>query len=77
MLHIPRHVPHFNKHEAHTGSIVGVKIQQCVKNYKGSSKSMEAAALIKMLVWMPEEKGVSICCMISDNDSVGERGQGN
>jgi hypothetical protein len=37
---------------------------------------MEAAALIKMLVWMPEEKGVSICCMISDNDSVGERGQG-
>jgi hypothetical protein len=30
---------------------------------------MEAAALVKMLSRIPEEKGVSICTVISDDDS--------
>jgi hypothetical protein len=41
----------------------------CVKNYDGSAKSMEALALTKMLIRMPEEKGVSICTIITDDDS--------
>jgi hypothetical protein len=42
-----------------------------VKNYDGSSKSMEAAALTKMLTRMPEEKSVSICAIISNDNSKG------
>jgi len=30
---------------------------------------MEAAVLVKMLQHMPEEKGVSICTIVSDGDS--------
>jgi hypothetical protein len=48
-----------------------VKKLSCVKNYEGSSKSMEASALTKMLIKMPEEKGVSICTIIMDDDSNG------
>jgi len=43
----------------------------CMKNFDGSSKSMEAAALTRMLIRMPEEKGVSICSIITDDDSNG------
>jgi hypothetical protein len=43
----------------------------CVKNYEGSSKLMEASALTKMLIRLPEEKGVSICGIITDDDSNG------
>jgi hypothetical protein len=43
----------------------------CMKNFDGSSKSMEAAALTKMLIRLPEEKGVSICSIITDDDSNG------
>jgi len=42
-----------------------VRKHNCVKNYAG------AAALTKMLIRMPDEKGVSICAIISDNDSNG------
>jgi len=59
------------RHEACYGTVAGVKQHQCVRNYDGSSKSMEASALVKMLSRMPEEKGVSICCIISDDDSCG------
>jgi hypothetical protein len=44
----------------------------CVKNYEGTSKGMEATALVKMLIRMPEEKGVSICTIISDDDPNGQ-----
>jgi hypothetical protein len=47
------------------------KDHDCVKNYEGSSKSMEASALTKMLIRMPDEKGVSICTIITDDDSNG------
>jgi hypothetical protein len=40
-----------------------------VKNYNGSSKSMEAAALVKMLVRVSEEKNISVFTIISDDDS--------
>jgi hypothetical protein len=32
---------------------------------------MEASALTKMLIRMPEEKGVSVCTIITDDDSNG------
>jgi len=47
------------------------KKHHCIKNYEGSSKSMEASALTAMLVRVPDEKGVSICTIISDDDSNG------
>jgi hypothetical protein len=45
------------------------KQHHCVKNYEGSSKSMEAAGLVMMLNRMPIEKNVSISTIISDDDS--------
>jgi hypothetical protein len=48
-----------------------VKKHFCVKNFEGLSKSMEASALTKMLIRLPEEKGVSICTIITDDDSNG------
>jgi len=48
-----------------------VKPHACVKNFDGSSKSMEACALTKMLIRIPDEKGVSICTIITDDDSNG------
>ncbi len=59
------------KHESRTGSTVGVREHQCMKNYVGTSKSMEASALVKMLIQMVEEKNILICAIISDNDSCG------
>jgi hypothetical protein len=40
-----------------------------VKNNAGSSKAIKATALVKMLNRDPQEKGVSICTIISDDDS--------
>ena len=37
-----------------------LKPYKCIKNYDGSSNSMEAAALTKMLIRISKEKGVSI-----------------
>jgi len=45
------------------------KPHNCVKNYEGSSKSMEAAGLVEMLNRMPIQKHVSIAANISDDDS--------
>jgi hypothetical protein len=59
------------KHESRTGSTVGVREHQCMKKYVGTSKSMEASALVKMLIRMPDEKDISICAIISDDDSCG------
>jgi hypothetical protein len=57
------------KHERKHGTLTNVRRHVCVKNYEGSSKAMEAAALVKMLSRIAEEKGVSICTVISDDDS--------
>jgi hypothetical protein len=57
------------KHERCTGSLDNVRMHICVKNYEGSSKSMEAAALVKMLIQSPEVNAVSVCTVISDDDS--------
>jgi tRNA(Ile2) C34 agmatinyltransferase TiaS len=54
-----------------TGSSTGVRKHNCVKNYEGSSKAMETKALTTMLIRMPAEKDVSICTIISDDDSNG------
>jgi hypothetical protein len=63
-----------NKHEQRrieTGQLIKKHI--CMKNYEGTSKSMEAAALVCMLSRMPHEKGVSIKAVVSDDDSNGEK----
>jgi hypothetical protein len=57
------------KHERKHGTLTNVRRHVCVKNYEGSSKAMEAAALVKMISRIPEEKGVSICTVISNDDS--------
>jgi hypothetical protein len=60
-----------NKHMALTGSFNGVKKHYCLKNYEGTSKSMEAAALVEMLTRAIELNSVSVCTIISDDDSNG------
>jgi hypothetical protein len=57
------------KHEKCTRSATNVRNHVCVKNYNGSSKLMEAAALVKMRIRVPEEKNISVCTIISDDDS--------
>jgi len=59
------------KHEKRTGiaNDENVRHHYCVKNYDGSSNSMEAAALVNMLLGIPEEKSISISTIISDDDS--------
>jgi hypothetical protein len=47
------------------------KKHNCVKNYEGTSKSMEAAGLVQLLKRAPEKNSVSICGIISDDDSSG------
>ena len=47
------------------------KKHNCVKNYEGTSKSMEAAGLVQLLKRAPEKNFVSICGIISDDDSSG------
>jgi hypothetical protein len=49
-----------------------IKQHVCVKNYEGSSKPVEASALTKMLIRIPEEMGVTICTIITDDDSNGQ-----
>jgi hypothetical protein len=56
---------------AHTGQLV--KKHVCMKIYEGTSKSMEAATLVCMLSRMPQEKGVSIKAIVSDDDSNGRK----
>jgi hypothetical protein len=57
------------KNATRTGNDSDIKIHKCVKNFEGSSKSMEAAGLVLMLNRMPMEKNVSVCTIISDDDS--------
>jgi hypothetical protein len=59
------------KHIVCTGTSDGVRKHCCIKHYEGSSKSMEAAALTKMLMRRPDEKVVSTCAIILDDDSNG------
>jgi hypothetical protein len=53
------------KHVKRTGSMENVLKHICVRNYFNSSKSMDATALVKMLT----RKTLSICTIISDDDS--------
>jgi hypothetical protein len=59
------------KHLARTDTYQDLKNHRCVKNYEGTSKGMEAQALVKMLERAPEKYNVSICTIISDGDSNG------
>ena len=71
------------KNETRTGNNNAIKMHNCVKKFEGSSKLMEAAGLLLMLNQMPSEKNVSVCTIISDDDSnarakaqhAGNRGQ--
>jgi hypothetical protein len=58
-------------HYLRSGSYDSVKPHCCVRNYEGTSKAMEAAGLVEMLIRAPEKYGVSICTIISDDDSNG------
>jgi hypothetical protein len=59
-----------SKHISSIGEIQGVMKHSCIEKCEGSLKSMEAAALTTMLTCMPKEKDLSICTIISDNDSI-------
>jgi len=59
------------RHYSQTGSYENVKKHNCTMNYQGTSKSMEAEALVQMLQRAPEKSNVSICTIISDNASNG------
>jgi hypothetical protein len=48
---------------------MGMGNHTCLKNYNGVSKSMEASGLVTLLKRFPEEKGASVCIIISDDDS--------
>jgi hypothetical protein len=49
--------------------VIDRQSHRCLKNFDGSSKSMEAAGLVAMLKRMPEQKSASVCIIISDDDS--------
>jgi hypothetical protein len=61
----------FNKHMSLTGGYIGVKKHYWLKNFEGTSKLMEALALVEMLSRAPELSSFSVCTIISDNDSNG------
>jgi len=47
----------------------GTAGHSCLKKYDGLSKSIDASGLVTMLQRMPEEKGASVCIIISDDNS--------
>jgi hypothetical protein len=59
------------KHFAQTGTYQHVKNHRCIKNYGGTLKGMEAQALVALLERAPEKYNVSICTIVSDDDSKG------
>jgi len=59
-------------HYSMVGFYENVNKHQCMRNYKGTSKAMEAEALVTMLQRAPEKNSVSICTIISDDDSNGK-----
>jgi uncharacterized CHY-type Zn-finger protein len=59
------------KHYSQYGSYDKVKKHEFVRNYEGTSKAMEAAAIVEMLCRAPEKLNVSICTVVSDDDSNG------
>jgi len=59
------------KHFSRVQTYQNVKKHRCVKNYEGTSKAMEAQALVEMLERAPKKHNVSICTIISDDDSNG------
>jgi len=59
------------KHMSLTVSYIGVKNHYCLKNFVGTSKSMEALALVQMLNRAFELSSISVCTIISDDDRNG------
>jgi len=59
------------KHFSKNGTYEDVKQHVCVRNYEGTSKGMEAKALVHMLERSAQKNNVSICTIISDDDSNG------
>jgi hypothetical protein len=59
------------RHFSLTGSYDNVQKHKCMMNYQGTSKSMEAEALVEMLQRPPETHKISFCTIISDDDSEG------
>jgi hypothetical protein len=59
------------KHFSQDGTYQNVKKHRCVKNYEGTSKAMEAQALVEMLEKAPKQHNVSICTIISNDESNG------
>jgi hypothetical protein len=53
------------------GSYDNVKKHHCMRNYQVTSKAVEAEALVAMLQRAPEKNKISICIIISDDDSNG------
>jgi len=58
-------------HYSRYSSYENVKKHNCVRNYEGTLKAMEATALVEMLARAPEKLNVSICTIVSDVDSNG------
>jgi hypothetical protein len=53
------------------GNYQNLKKHQCVKNYNGTLKAIKAQALVEMLERTPKQYNVSICTIISNDDSNG------
>jgi hypothetical protein len=58
-------------HYSLVGSYDNVKKHHCMRNYQGTSKAMEAEGLVAMLQRAPKKNKISICTIISDDDSNG------
>jgi len=59
------------RHFSLTGSYDNIQKHKCMMTYQGTSKSMEAEALVEMLQRPPETHKISFCTIISDDDSEG------
>ncbi len=66
-----KHCATCTKHYSLHGVTEELKKYKCVKNYKGTSKAVEAAGLVLLLTRAPEHYSVSIGTIISDDDSNG------
>jgi hypothetical protein len=57
------------KHLSRGGTYNDVKKHICVRNYVGTSKAVEAQALVTMLERSVQKNNISICTIISDDNS--------
>ena len=59
------------RHFSLTGSYDNIQKHKCMMTYQGTPKSMEAEALVEILQRAPEAHKISICTIISDDNSNG------